>query len=65
MSKQGCTSAINLDGGGSTSLYMHGKYMNESIGDQDEAPGQAVVGLSLMQLWFVENNINLSKIHDL
>jgi exopolysaccharide biosynthesis protein len=43
MSEQGCISAINLDGGGSSSLYIHGKYVNNQVGDKDEASGLAVV----------------------
>jgi exopolysaccharide biosynthesis protein len=43
MSEQGCISAINLDGGGSSSLYIHGKYVNNQIGDKDEANGLEVV----------------------
>jgi exopolysaccharide biosynthesis protein len=43
MLEQGCISAINLDGGGSSSLYIQGKYINNQIGDKDEASGLAVV----------------------
>jgi exopolysaccharide biosynthesis protein len=43
LKSKGCVSAINLDGGGSSTLYMEGKYINQSIGDVDEAMGQAVV----------------------
>lgn len=43
MLKQNCVSAINLDGGGSSTLYINGKYINQSIGDDDEAAGQKVV----------------------
>ncbi len=43
MLKQDCTSAINLDGGGSSTLFMDGKYINHSIGDSDESAGQSVV----------------------
>jgi len=43
MLAQGCISAINLDGGGSSSLYINGKYINNQVGDQDEASGVAVV----------------------
>lgn len=43
MHQRGCSSAINLDGGGSSTLYIDGKYINESIGDIDEAAGQSVV----------------------
>ena len=43
MLKQNCVSAINLDGGGSSTLYINGKYINQTIGDDDEASGQKVV----------------------
>ena len=43
MLKQNCVSAINLDGGGSSTLYINGKYINQTIGDKDEAVGQKVV----------------------
>ena len=43
MLKQNCVSAINLDGGGSTTLFIDGKYVNTSVGDVDEAAGQLVV----------------------
>ena len=33
MLKQNCLSAINLDGGGSSTLYINGKYINQSTGD--------------------------------
>ncbi|MDP5083254.1 MAG: phosphodiester glycosidase family protein [Rickettsiaceae bacterium] len=38
----GCSSAINLDGGGSSSLYISGKYINTAIGDADEGAGQKI-----------------------
>ncbi len=43
MHDQGCVSAINLDGGGSSTLYINGQYINQSVGDSDELAGQAVV----------------------
>jgi len=43
MLKQNCVSAINLDGGGSATLFIDGKYVNTSVGDVDEAAGQSVV----------------------
>lgn len=43
MLKQNCVSAINLDGGGSSTLYVNGEYINQSIGDDDEAAGQKIV----------------------
>lgn len=43
LKSKGCVSAINLDGGGSSTLYMDGKYVNQSIGDTDEGLGQAIV----------------------
>ena len=43
MLEQGCISAINLDGGGSSTLYINGKYVNEQVGDKDEAHGLSEV----------------------
>ena len=42
MQELGCIAAINLDGGGSSTLYIDGKYINKAVGDVDEAAGQAV-----------------------
>ncbi len=39
----GCESAINFDGGGSSSLWMNGKVVNASFGDVDESMGQLTV----------------------
>lgn len=38
-----CTAAINLDGGGSSTLYLNGKVVNQTIGDNDEANGLYVM----------------------
>lgn len=35
----GCTDALNLDGGGSSTLWMEGKVINNTFGDQDESKG--------------------------
>lgn len=43
MQTLGCASAINLDGGGSSTLWMEGKVVNRTIGDEDEAAGYAVL----------------------
>ena len=43
MKEMGCNEAINLDGGGSSTMYVDGKYVNESFGDKDEAEGQKLV----------------------
>ena len=43
MQERGCIAAINLDGGGSSTLYIDGKYINETIGDFDEGAGRAVI----------------------
>ena len=43
MKEMGCDEAINLDGGGSSAMYIDGKYVNESFGDKDEAEGQKLV----------------------
>lgn len=39
MLSKGCVGAINLDGGGSSSLYLNGKFVNTSFGDIDEGQG--------------------------
>jgi exopolysaccharide biosynthesis protein len=39
----GCSAAINLDGGGSSTLYIDGEYINETIGDSDEGAGRKVI----------------------
>lgn len=39
MKTLGCQYAINLDGGGSSTLYMNGKVVNQTIGDIDEDNG--------------------------
>lgn len=41
MKNLGCESAINLDGGGSSSLFINDQVVNKAIGDQDENMGQA------------------------
>jgi exopolysaccharide biosynthesis protein len=38
----GCHSALNLDGGGSSTLWIDGKIANQTIGDQDEKLGQTI-----------------------
>ena len=43
MQENECVEAINLDGGGSSSLYIDGKYVNASYGDDDESLGQKTV----------------------
>ncbi|WP_341791257.1 phosphodiester glycosidase family protein [Rickettsia endosymbiont of Gonocerus acuteangulatus] len=37
-----CESAINLDGGGSSTLFINGKVVNKITGDEDEALGENV-----------------------
>ena len=39
----GCESAINLDGDGSSTLFMDGKIINNVTGDEDEALGEHTV----------------------
>lgn len=43
MQKLGCQSALNLDGGGSSTLWLAGKVVNRAVGDEDEAAGYAVL----------------------
>jgi len=38
-----CESAINLDGGGSASLFLNNQVVNQPIGDQDESTGQSIL----------------------
>ena len=38
----GCESAINLDGGGSSTMFIGNRIVNETTGDQDEALGRNV-----------------------
>ena len=42
MKDLGCESAINLDGGGSSSLYVNNKAVNRMVGDRDEAMGREI-----------------------
>lgn len=43
MLEEGCHSAINLDGGGSSTLWVDGKVINKTTGDKDESMGQSVL----------------------
>ena len=43
MIDHGCDSAINLDGGGSSTLWIDGKVVNKTIGDKDESAGESVM----------------------
>jgi len=43
MKELGCISAINLDGGGSSSLYIQDRVVNHMVGDQDESLGQVTM----------------------
>lgn len=38
-----CASAINLDGGGSSSLFFNNQVVNHTVGDQDEHGGQSIL----------------------
>lgn len=42
MKELACISAINLDGGGSSSLYLNNQIINHIVGDKDEALGQSI-----------------------
>lgn len=37
----GCVNAINLDGGGSSTMWIRDKIVNKTIGDSDEAMGES------------------------
>lgn len=43
MLELGCSDALNLDGGGSASLWLFDHIVTTSIGDQDEAIGQSIL----------------------
>lgn len=43
MKKLGCDFAMNLDGGGSSTLWIDGKVVNSTIGDEDEGKGISIV----------------------
>ncbi len=43
MKDLGCKDAINLDGGGSSTLWINGRIMNAAFGDKDESAGMQVV----------------------
>ncbi|MES2215072.1 MAG: phosphodiester glycosidase family protein [Pseudomonadota bacterium] len=43
MKELGCIRAINLDGGGSSTLWMNGAVMNKTVGDEDESKGESVI----------------------
>ena len=43
MKELNCDSAINLDGGGSSSLFVNGQITNHAVGDKDENRGQATI----------------------
>ncbi len=43
MIKLDCENAINLDGGGSSTIFLKDKIINTSVGDQDEAFGEKVI----------------------
>lgn len=38
-----CIQAINMDGGGSSSLFLNGQVVNAAFGDQDEGLGQFIM----------------------
>jgi exopolysaccharide biosynthesis protein len=39
----GCVKALNLDGGGSSTMFLDGEVVNSTVGDSDEGMGQKVV----------------------
>ena len=43
MERLGCEFALNLDGGGSSTLWINGNVVNQTIGDQDEDNGLQTV----------------------
>lgn len=53
----GCESAINLDGGGSSTLFMEGKIINNVTGDEDEALGEHTVRPVSDAIVIIPNNM--------
>jgi exopolysaccharide biosynthesis protein len=43
MQELGCKYALNLDGGGSSTLWLKDKIVNQTVGDDDESKGQSVL----------------------
>ncbi|MEI8295484.1 MAG: phosphodiester glycosidase family protein [Alphaproteobacteria bacterium] len=43
MKELGCQDALNLDGGGSSTLWIKGKVINQTIGDKDEGNGLQMI----------------------
>ncbi len=43
MKQEGCAYAINLDGGGSSTLWIEGKTINKTTGDEDLDNGLQVI----------------------
>lgn len=43
LKKMECEYALNLDGGGSSTLWVEGKVINSTIGDEDEEKGISIV----------------------
>jgi exopolysaccharide biosynthesis protein len=39
----GCVKALNLDGGGSSTMFLNGQVVNSTVGDSDEGLGQKIV----------------------
>lgn len=64
MHKLGCSSALNLDGGGSATLWMEGKIINHPVGDKDEAMGQSVLRPVSDALVFKRKKISPRKKYD-
>ncbi|EER21257.1 MULTISPECIES: phosphodiester glycosidase family protein [spotted fever group] len=53
----GCESAINLDGGGSSTLFMDEKIINNVTGDEDEALGEHPICPVSDAIVIIPNNI--------
>ncbi|KJV81573.1 hypothetical protein RHORCCE3_0764 [Rickettsia hoogstraalii str. RCCE3] len=54
----GCESAINLDGGGSSTLFMDGKIINNVTGDEDKALGEHTIRPVSDAIVIIPNNID-------
>lgn len=56
----GCESAINLDGGGSSTLFINGKVVNKITGDKDEALGEHVQRPISDAIGYITKTINIT-----
>lgn len=58
MKELGCKNAINLDGGGSSTLWIKNKIVNQTIGDRDESEGEQIEREVSDSIVFIKKQIN-------